>query len=42
MVATKDGKWTPLEEGRTCHQDDERTRLRIEQSELTRTVSGPG
>ncbi|EGA64724.1 hypothetical protein VIBR0546_20423 [Vibrio brasiliensis LMG 20546] len=22
MVATKDGKWTPLDEARTDHQDD--------------------
>ncbi|AGQ91888.1 hypothetical protein M634_01590 [Vibrio parahaemolyticus O1:Kuk str. FDA_R31] len=22
MVATKDGKWTPLDEARTEHQDD--------------------
>jgi hypothetical protein len=24
MVATKDGKWTPLDEERTYHQDDEK------------------
>ncbi|EGA68279.1 hypothetical protein VISI1226_18436 [Vibrio sinaloensis DSM 21326] len=28
MVATKDGKWTPLDEARTDHQDDEGTPLR--------------